>query len=586
MQNLLDSLKNYDTHLLTIIANRWDADIDEHDPILAAEQLAAVMLDPVRAAAEWERLKDNERGALQMLIASPSSKMTMAQFSRLHGEIRTMGPDKRKREKPHLKPLGVAEVLYYRGFVHVTIAESKTGPQPFVFVPTDLAKVLPTRQIGYDLSEEAPLDFPDDPLLADDEPMMAEVVLYEEPLGIQKPDTSIVDDLTTVLAYVQTHTVLLEDGYLSTDTRAEIMRQFIGPADERRLAFIMFLAAELQLLNSQDGLLHTIRANVKSWLENTRTSQMKRLIQSWHNTVLYNELWQVPTLIPELGKWSNDPRLIRQTLQELIQYMATDGWVSIDGILAELKASEPDFQRPGGDYDSWYIRDAATNQYLKGFESWDAVEGAVLRFTLTSPMFWLALVELGYPDDESTNQAYAFRLSAFGRAWVGRAAWPERPDSQQPIQINEQQHIIFPRANSRYDRFQLSRFASLVHSDKDTYIYAITSESLKSAAEQGIEASHIQAFLQRTLGQPIPTELEKTLSMWQVGASSSIVIESLLVLQTDLPDTLALLWETPELRRFLGRRLGPQAVVVRQNHAQALLEELQKRGLNAELIQH
>lgn len=584
MQNLYDTLKNLDAHLLTIIANRWDTDIDDKDVNKAAEQLSVAMLDPQHAAKEWERLQDNERGALQMLIAGLGHKMPMAQFARLYGDIRQMGEDKRKRDKPHLKPQGIAEVLYYRGFVHVMLADSKTGPQPFVFVPTDLATVLPTRQVGYDLSEGAPLDFPDDAMLGDDEPMMSDVMLDGEPAAIQRPDTSIVDDLTTLLAYVQTHQIILDNGYLSETTRADIFKQFIGPVDERRLSLMMFLAAELQLLNNQDGVLHTVRANVKTWLDASRTAQMERLITSWHATSYYNELWHVPTLILEYGKWENDPRLIRETLRELIQYMATDGWVSIDGIIDELKESEPDFQRPGGDYDSWYIRDAATKAYLKGFESWDAVEGAVLRFTIMQPMFWLALIDLGNTYDEDMANANTFRLSAFGRAWIGRIAWPERPDPQDPVRLDDQQQIVFPRANSRYDRFQLSRFASWVGADKDNYIYHITTASLQRATEQGIEAVHIQAFLQRTTGHAIPAELDKLLSMWQTGSASSVVLESLLVLQTDQPDTLTLLWETPELRRFLGRRLGPQAVAVRPDQAQALMEELQKRGFSAEWI--
>lgn len=584
MQNLYDALKILDTHHLTLIGNRWDVDVDDRDASTAAQQLTEVMLDPDRATKEWERLQDDERGALQMLMTVPGSKMPNTQFSRLYGEIRQMGPDKRKREKPHLKPQGLAEVLYYRGFVHLAFAESKTGVQTFVYVPSDLAQAFPTRQVGYDLSKDAPVDIPDLPMLDDEEPMMGDVVLEEEPEHTQRPDTSIVDDLTTLLAYVQTHHIILEDGFLPANARATLHQQFIGVQDERRLDLIIYLAVELALLHNQDGHLVNIRANVKTWLEASRTTQMQQLIEAWHRTSHYNELWNVPTLIPEYGKWQNDPRLIRETLRELIQYMATDGWVSLDGIILELKESEPDFQRPGGDYDSWYIRDAATNNYLNGFESWDAVEGAVLRFTVLLPMFWLALVDLGNTEAEEFATANAFRLTAFGRAWVGRTNWPERADTPEPVTINPQGQIVFPRANSRYDRFQLSRFATWHSAAGNDFIYVISTASLQIAREQGIEAQHIQAFLQRTTGQAVPDELEKRLSMWQTGSASSIVLESMLVLQVDLPETMNTLWETPELRRFLGRRLGPQAVAVRADQAQALVEELKKRGFSTEWL--
>src|SRR5579859_5992190 len=42
-------------------------------------------------------------------------------------------------------------------------------------------------------------------------------------------------------------------------------------------------------------------------------------------------------------------------------------------VYSAVKEEEPDFQRPAGNYDSWYIRDAQSGEYLRGFESWDRV---------------------------------------------------------------------------------------------------------------------------------------------------------------------------------------------------------------------
>jgi hypothetical protein len=133
MPTLLPTLLDYDPGLLAIIAHRWDVDLESLDRREAAETLAAAMLDPERAAAEWARLNDQERGALQMLLGAVDHKMTAAQFSRLFGEIRQMGPGKRDREKPHLHPVSVAETLYYRGLLAVAFDQGKTGVQPFVY---------------------------------------------------------------------------------------------------------------------------------------------------------------------------------------------------------------------------------------------------------------------------------------------------------------------------------------------------------------------------------------------------------------------------------------------------------------------
>ncbi|NIO71720.1 MAG: hypothetical protein GTN71_22490, partial [Anaerolineae bacterium] len=51
-----------------------------------------------------------------------------------------------------------------------------------------------------------------------------------------------------------------------------------------------------------------------------------------------------------------------------------------------IKESDPDFQRPDGDYSSWYIRQADTGRYLSGFESWDQVEGALIAYLIAQPL--------------------------------------------------------------------------------------------------------------------------------------------------------------------------------------------------------
>src|SRR5512145_2443069 len=114
MRDLLPTLLDHDPGLLAIIAHRWDVDLESLDKETAAETLAGTMLDPDHAAVEWSRLNDKERGTIQTLLAAPTHKMAEAQFSRLFGEIRQMGPGRRDREKPHLNPANVAEILFYR----------------------------------------------------------------------------------------------------------------------------------------------------------------------------------------------------------------------------------------------------------------------------------------------------------------------------------------------------------------------------------------------------------------------------------------------------------------------------------------
>lgn len=578
MRQLQDILRDYDLHLLGIIANRWDVDLDTREEAEVAKILSEKMTIAEVAAAEWDRLTESERGALQAVVGSKGHKMAAAQFERIFGEIRQLGPDRRQREKPHLNPTGAAETLYYRGLLYLTFDEGKTGVQSFVFVPDDLAAVLPTHRTGYDLTETAP----DEGFHYDDEAIhepILEHVIVDTPTSIQKADTSLVDDLSTLLSYITIHPVQLEQGMIPVAAQQGIMQYFLGAKDATRLYLILFLGVDLELIDASSGQLQPVRANVRRWLEDNRIQQVKSLVTAWHQSSLYNELWHVSSLAPEEAGWRNDPTLLRQTLYEILNLVDAEAWVGVEGLIDEIKESEPDFQRPGGDYSSWYIRDRHTGDYLHGFESWDYIEGASLYFALTAPMHWLGLLDVG---GEDTLNPTAFKLTVFGKAWLAQSAWPDRKDPETHITFQANGTIQIQRAASRYDRFQLARFTEWVGSG-DYYSYLLNAASLKKAGQQQIKASHIKTFLQRTAGgQALPAAIQTLLDNWESAGANSASIERLVVLQLDSAEILKSLFETPEIRRFLGKQLGPTAIIVREEQWQALSEALEARGISVE----
>ncbi len=63
---------------------------------------------------------------------------------------------------------------------------------------------------------------------------------------------------------------------------------------------------------------------------------------------------------------------------------------------------------------SWFIRRISDEQYLRGFESWDEVDGALIRYLITGPLHWLGLVELAAPSPDSSPQS--FRWSTWADA--------------------------------------------------------------------------------------------------------------------------------------------------------------------------
>lgn len=568
-QNLTATLQNSDSALLPVLAKRWHVNIQNltTDEIVAA--LAAAMTDPVRLENVWNGLEDTQRGALQMLLGS-GGKMAANMFERLFGEIRKMGAGRIEREKPHEHPLGPAEALYYRGLIAETFEQAAAGARAIVYIPPDLAAVLPSHKSSYDAAtlqaelknSPAPLK-PDSPAALDP--------LENVSADVQQADTSIVDDMTTLLAYLQLYEPPVENDRLSG---AEALLPHLLKTAPARLDFLFGLALSADLVEVQQGKAYTKRAEARRWLSGKRAEQLKTLAEGWRNSVTYADLWHVPGLYPEPAGWRYEPLVARAgVFQFMRQYLPQNEWWSLDEFIILLKETNPDFQRPGGDYDSWYIRNDA-GEYLRGFESWDAVEGALLEFYVTGIMHWLGLVDLA--ED-------AARLTVYGRAFLGAGSWPNPPETDDKIIVQPDGALLASRKVSRIDRFQLARFCTWV-APGDTYVYQLEAESIARAAEQGINTGHISAFIQRfTEDGALPPAAARLLAAWQTGPKTSVSIEQLLVLRTSAPETLDMVWNDPALRRFLGARLGPMAVIVRADQWEALRAALGEQGISVAL---
>jgi hypothetical protein len=556
MPTLLPTLLDYDPDLLAIIAHRWDVDLEALGKRQAAQALAEAMLIPERAAAEWGRLSDTERGALQTLLGAREHKMPEAQFARLFGEIRQMGAARRERETPHLQPVSVTETLFYRGLVARGFDESRTGMQPFIFVPEDLAGALPAHETGFDLSAEPDSGWPPD--------------AGAEPQQMIPATTTVVDDLTTLLAYLQVARVPADAGALAATLGEALAPYWLGAPSPPSIALLVGLALSLGVAVEDGGLLRPAPSPARRWLEETRPRQVRALAEAWRNSTLFNELWHTPGLIPEPTGWRNDPLLARQTVLTFLE-TAPPGWWPVEELVALVHEEEPDFQRPAGDYESWYIRDAQSGDYLRGFESWDRVDGALLRFILTGPLHWLGLADLG-------DGGALCRLTPYGRALVSGADWPDRPEERPPLALRPDGTALAPRTLSRYERFQLARISEWGPAG-DPYQYRLSAAGLRRAAEQGVPLDAIRAFLRRTSNDQVPDAVYRLLDGWEQAGGADVWLERAVVLRSNALDVLQTILETPELRRFLGAQLGPNAVIVRPEQGEALVAALQQHGI-------
>lgn len=576
MLNLLASLQQIDEAILRTIAQYWGVNINRLETREIPRALEAEMRNPETASRIWDKLDDVQRGALQMLISS-KNQLQAPMFERMHGEIRRLGRGGIERENPIANPKSVAEGLFYRGLIFTGYANSLGGSREIVYIPTELINALPTHKTTYDdLGDFVPDAAPQQSLLNRDE-IQLDAIEADYLENIVTADTTIIDDMTTLLGYLQVFRAHMANRTLSPDDQERLNPHLLNDNPER-LAFMLLLGISGELIDLQDGVAQPQRNNVKRWLEARRSEQLQILIDAWLNSAVYMELWHIEGLYPEPETWLYDAVSPRKMFMEFLRDFTPAGeWWSTDDFITIIKEVEPDFQRPSGDYENWYIRNDE-GEYLKGFNSWDAVEGAVLEFYLFAPMVWLGLVDTA--ED-------AARLNAYGRAWVNGDKLPTPPHQDEPIQVTADGVLQISRRASRMDRFQAMRFTTWVSraSDGTPYTYKVSMEGVRRGAEQGINTSNIEVFLKRVMGvDALPPTLAKQLETWGDTAKQTVSLEEMLVLRTTSPETLDAILAEPALRRYCGARLGTMAVAVRREQWEALRDALEAQGIAVEIF--
>ena len=563
MKNLFAALNDYDPGMLPALAEFWRVDSKSLSDDELIRQLQAAMLNPVSAEDAWDRLDEPACAALQLLVSSAGSRMKTGQFERFYGKIRKLGRAQIEREQPHIQGESIAESLYYRGFIGEGFDKVDDNLIGFIFVPTDLIAALPLHKTTYES-----LDSTDSA-----SEVMPALGLIDAVDEVSRADTSIVDDLATLLATLQARRADVDGERFAPDFAAAVTPLLLR-REESRLSFMLGVAQAAGIIAIEDGKAQPKRDETRTWLEAPRARQIEGLAKAWLVGAAYREMWHVPGLYPEDAGWTYDAAAARNAVMQLLaDLLPEQGWVSINDLIVIIKEFEPDFQRLDGDYDSWYIRNDA-GDFLSGFESWDAVEGALIEFYLAGPMHWLGLVDIG--ED-------VVRLTAYGRAFLEHSDWPQPQEPSARIEVQSDGTLLASRRVNRFERFQLARFADCARAS-DPYHYRLDAASIQRAAAQDINTKQIHAFIARHLeGAPMPLPIVKLLRNWQAGAVTSVTLESMIVLRATAEDTLDKIYAMPAYRRYLGARLGPTACAVRADQWQALRDSLRENAIDVDI---
>jgi hypothetical protein len=608
MPALAQTLPANDLGFLRIVASLWGIELHALAPAEAALELAEAMLDAELMEEIIAALPDLAREALQALLGA-GGRLPWVQFARRFGDIREMGPGKRDREQPHARPNSAAETLYYRALIGKAFFDTPSGSQEFAFLPDDLAQAL--EFIGF-APGEAPAPQPE----PEPEPVKPPVTAPEpEYADLAEPEYADLDEIiagdepeSVVLPTVSARKppVITQSAPPPPSARDKAIgraatpaeKAHIWPATDHILDDLTTLLAALRLgieppalavpTPVLTGLLTATRLispsptgkgaggeglqpeAVKAFLESPRQAALASLVEAWQTSETFNELRLLPGLAFE-GAWDNQPLVTREFLLNLLEPIPEGVWWSIPSFIRDIKQRYPDFQRPAGDYDTWFIKRLADGQYLRGFAHWEDVDGALIRYFF-QVLHWLGQIDLAAPDE--TAAPTAFRITSSESRITNH--------ENAKIVISSNALITVPRLAPRSVRYQVARFCDWgISPTPEEYRYRITPASLKRAAGQGLKASHLLSLLAKQTGGQIPPVFARALQRWESNGTEAR-IETLTVLKVSKPELLNEL-RASRVARFLGEIIGPTTVVIQAGAQSKVMAALAELGLLAEV---
>ncbi len=605
MRTFEQALPDHELIVLRVIGEWWELNLTGDDKAACVAKLAKHLVE-LDLAQELLFLPPEEAVAVRYLVTN-HGRVPVATFTRQHGEVRLMGPAALAREEPWYDPANAAEALWYRGFLFRGFDDTDDGPIEFYYLPTELqaqlsaqadasgseadfyqgepesdytsadgdesllqelletnllSRGLPTTNKKKDAppAPSAPAPPPTPPTrVLRERSHYAALTAVEPPAQWVTAPVDAVDDMATMLAMAQMGQ--LHEG------QGVRLQPYLYNGNLARLGLLTTMALEMGLLKQVGESYRPSRAALP-WLKEGREKQLRALAEAWSKTA-WNELRHLPELICEGSGWSNDPLAARTAVLDALTL--TEEWFAMADLVAFIKKETPDFQRPHGNYDVWYIRDRATGAYVTGFENWDLVEGRLLPFLLLAPMQWLGLVE-------TADKSETYRLTTRAVAWLHDTAVDEN-DLSIPLVVRPEGTLLVPFNANRYQRFQAARIGQPLPVEKgQPFEYRITPHSLQLAQEQKIASDRVLAFLEQASGRPLPASTKRGIERWAEKGTEGR-LEQVVVLRVADESILETLRKHPKTRPFLGESLGDLAAVVQAEQWPELCAAAAQLGL-------
>ncbi len=518
MLNIASVLNGQDLGFLKIVANGWGIELKAPDAYTARTYLTLEMNNPEIIREIYDTLPETVRTAFDAILEN-HGRIPWAKFVRDYGDIQVMGAAKRDRERPDLHPSTPTENLWYRAFIGRAFLSIDAEPQEYVYIPEEIFAQL-------------------EPVHHQKKQIPGRPASVKETQTIKLSSDLILDDSTTLLAAIR-------NGF-SPETYSDYFE--FSTNFQRKVLTEMGILLSNGDVNSE---------KTRLFLEAPREIALSQMIKAWMESEQINEIEFVPGLSVD-GILDRNHKKARQFVLEQLSLIPIQQWWNIESFIEYIFQTNPDFQRPVGNYDTWYIKKAGTEDYLRGFAHWDAVDGALLRFLITGPLYWLGLIDLAL--SEGQDQPASFRCSGvFNDLITFHAPEAAKPEEGR-VTIDSYGKITFSTRYARAIRYQLSRFCEWVGKSREGFIYTITTNSLTRASEQGLKVNHLIKIIQPVLNHPFPPKLIKSLENWEKLGTQAF-IHTTIILQISDPEVVKALLSS-SVKKFILAVFNPNTVSV------------------------
>jgi hypothetical protein len=557
MKDLFRCLDEYPYELHQALAEAWDIDLPRDEPLRTVVRLGEGMLIPGALEMMITRLSPAARDALADVAHSGGASSARVLAMR-HGEVRRFGPAGLRREQPWQNPVSPLEELYYRGLLYRAFGDRGGSIGELLVIPDQLLERMPAM---------------DRRALAD-----SLAVAIPGQAGICAGD-ALVEDLMAEIVHLRQQPVRVPAGVeLSPELQArlDLGARLTGAPTTARLHLLWRLMVGQELVE-HDGRQWHLSQRARQWLGQPDSEQWLACYLAWRDDRTWDELYDLPSLACDHNGCPNEPWQARRRLCAILEELPEGQWIDLDSLVTSIKRYHPDYLRPDGDMDSWFVRDAASGEFLRGMAGWDAIEGALVVHLITGPLHWLGIVDLVAGEEESQR---LFRISPAGQEMLAELP-PHLPDirpGEALAAVDTRMQITVGMRDSRYQRYQLERLAQWQGQDTVLARYWLSEDAVWQAQNVGITTEQMLVFLRRITHERVPDLVVHTLQAWgqRFGGAS---LRRVVLLETVDAAMMQRIRQVAAISALLGQSLGATRCLVDEDNMERLLAELKKRNI-------